>query len=204
MVPTTLFSPTYTRNIEARSCNHYCSGTAINVTRVCVFCRPCFLECKAHTHRLFPLWLYNIFPHLINYEFLLKKVTEHKMCVLICSTTFAWNISHSKQNWTSYDQKFIWSSCKVTRKFVRFEWNLDVLDKFSENTRIRFHEIPFCGRHVVPCGRTHVKTYDMVFLVTAVGLTPGGSSTVHIYTQYTEQHIETECTEQNTHNSKCT
>jgi uncharacterized integral membrane protein len=25
--------------------------------------------------------------------------------------------------------------------------------------------------------------YDMIFLLTAVGLTPGGSSTVHIYTQ---------------------
>jgi len=25
--------------------------------------------------------------------------------------------------------------------------------------------------------------YDMIYLLTAVGLTPGGSSTVHIYTQ---------------------
>jgi len=25
--------------------------------------------------------------------------------------------------------------------------------------------------------------YDMMYLLTAVGLTPGGSSTVHIYTQ---------------------
>jgi len=29
--------------------------------------------------------------------------------------------------------------------------------------------------------------YDMIYL-TATGLTPGGSSTVHINTQYTEQH----------------
>jgi len=40
--------------------------------------------------------------------------------------------------------------------------------------------------------------YDMIYLLAAIGLTPGGSSTVHIYTQtihrttqnkqYTEQH----------------
>jgi len=63
----------------------------------------------------------------------------------------------------------------------------------------------------------------MIYLLTAIGLTPGGSSTVHIYTQtihtttqnkqYTEQHktnntknniIKTEYTEQNIHNNKNT
>jgi predicted transcriptional regulator len=28
----------------------------------------------------------------------LKKVTEHKICALSLSTTFVWNISHSKKN----------------------------------------------------------------------------------------------------------
>ena len=28
-----------------------------------------------------------------------------------------------------------------------------------------------------------VKCYDIIYLLTAIGLTPGGSSTVHIYTQ---------------------
>jgi hypothetical protein len=32
----------------------------------------------------------------------------------------------------------------------------------------------------------------------------GGSSPVHIYTQYTEQHNETEYTERNIHNNKNT
>jgi len=44
-------------------------------------------------------------------------------------------------------------------------------------------------------------------LLTAVGLTPGGSSTVQYtvaHKQYTEQHNETEYTEQNIHNNKST
>jgi len=35
---------------------------------------------------------------------------------------------------------------------------------------------------------TDTHSEYMMYLLTAVGLTPGGSSTVHIYTQYVEQH----------------
>jgi len=46
----------------------------------------------------------------------------------------------------------------------------------------------------------------MVYKLTAIGLTPGGSNAVHIYiqTEYTEQHNETEYTERNIHNNKNT
>ena len=37
----------------------------------------------------------------------------------------------------------------------------------------------------------------MIYLLTSIGLTPGGSSTVHIYTQTI--YSETEYTEQNIH-----
>jgi hypothetical protein len=40
----------------------------------------------------------------------------------------------------------------------------------------------------------------IIYLLTAFGLTPGGSSTVHNYNQYTEQHNETEYTERNNKN----
>ena len=33
------------------------------------------------------------------------KGTENKICVLIFSTTFVWNISHSKKKWAWYDKK---------------------------------------------------------------------------------------------------
>jgi hypothetical protein len=45
----------------------------------------------------------------------------------------------------------------------------------------------------------------MVYFLTAIGLTPSDSSTVHIYTkQYTEQHNETQYLERNIHNNKNT
>jgi hypothetical protein len=57
------------------------------------------------------LWLtllYNIFPNFhINGMIKKKKVTDHKMCVLILSTTFVWNISDSQKKWATYDKKWI-------------------------------------------------------------------------------------------------
>jgi len=34
----------------------------------------------------------------------------------------------------------------------------------------------------------HLIRYDMIYLLTAVMLTPGGSNKIHVYKQYTEQH----------------
>jgi hypothetical protein len=65
-----------------------------------------------------------------------KNITEHTMCVLIFSTTFIWNISHSKKNWVRYDHKSIlvvmWStrySCQISMKLV-------FSNRFLKNTQI--------------------------------------------------------------------
>ena len=58
---------------------------------------------------LWSAWLYSIVPsYHINNTFLGGGyVIGHEMSVLIFSTTFVWNISHSKKNWVRYDQKYI-------------------------------------------------------------------------------------------------
>ena len=50
-----------------------------------------------------------IFFHIISQMALFKKKKKKKntgreMCVLIFSTTYVWNIAHSKKNWARYDQ----------------------------------------------------------------------------------------------------
>jgi len=89
---------------------------------VCV-CRFMYPACNAHAPycHLWPIWLYHIYSHnLINGTVFRKLGIEHKMCVLIFSTTFVWNISHSKKNWVRYDHSVCWSSCEILVTLVRF------------------------------------------------------------------------------------
>ena len=72
---------------------------------VCVCSLRC-ATCNAHASycHLLRAPLYNIFPHyLIKDTVLEKKVSEHKMCVLVFSTNFVWNVSPSKRNWARCD-----------------------------------------------------------------------------------------------------
>jgi hypothetical protein len=63
---------------------------------VCV-CSLSYSACIAH--HLWPVPALPYFSKLVHklHDFR-GKVTEHKMCVMIFSTTFIWNISHSKKN----------------------------------------------------------------------------------------------------------
>jgi hypothetical protein len=86
-----------------------------------------------------------------------KKVIERKMCVLIFSTTFVWNISHSQKNSARYYRKCTQVFMKSTRESCQILMKLELSRHILENY-IKFHEIVSIESRVVPCGRTDRQT----------------------------------------------
>jgi hypothetical protein len=135
---------------------------------VCV-CSRQFPACKAHAPycHLWPFRLYNFFPHyLVHGTKFEKKVIEYKMSVLIFSTNFIWNTSHSK-NWARYDHKcvlaFVYGTCYSCHVLMKLEFSGNISEKYSN---IQFHENPSSGSRVFPCGRTDRHT-DMTKIIVA-------------------------------------
>jgi hypothetical protein len=116
----------YKRDTEVRSRNHCCCGKAVTIT---------YSECVSvalvihHTTRMRRIILSSVACPAVPYfstlphkrQIFRKKVTEHKMCVLIFSTAFVWNISSSKKNSERHYHKcaqvFTWStrySCHIS------------------------------------------------------------------------------------------
>jgi hypothetical protein len=79
-----------------------------HIFRVCV-CSLRYPACNAHAPYccLWPVRLYNIFSHYFIKSTIKKNVIEHKMCVLIFSTDFVRNISHSNKKWARCNKKCI-------------------------------------------------------------------------------------------------
>jgi len=62
------------------------SGSTILSTVACLallYCHP------------WPVWLYYIFPNYLINGTIFRKKCQHRKCVLVSSTVFVWNISHS-------------------------------------------------------------------------------------------------------------
>ena len=77
-----------------------------------------------------------------------KKVTEHKMFVLIFSTISIRNISHSKKNSTRY--------CQKCDSDFHETWIFST--HFRNNSNVTCYQNPSSGRRVVPCGQTDRQT----------------------------------------------
>jgi len=95
------------------------------------------------------------------------KNTEHKICVLISSTTFVWNTSHTKKKWDRYDKKctlgLMQSTLYSCTILMKLEFSRQIFEKSSY---IKFNENPSRGSRVVPHGRTGGHT-DMTMLTVA-------------------------------------
>jgi len=95
--------------------------------------------CAVYFH-LWPVWLFHIFPrYLINGTIFERKVSDKKICVLIFSTTFVCNISHSKKNWARYNKKksilvFMHSNCYSCQIVMQLEFYRQIF--FLKNTRV--------------------------------------------------------------------
>jgi len=95
-------------NIRARSCNRCCSGKAVSITdrvSVDIDIQHAIRMCLTVICGLSGCTIFLHFISLMARFF--KKVTEHKMCVVIFFTNFVVNSHHSKKNLARYDKKCI-------------------------------------------------------------------------------------------------
>jgi len=101
-------------NIAVPSPNPVCSEKGMcYIFRVCVSVLPSVTQ---PAHRIFfcaifychqwPVWLYCIFAHYPTNGITFREPLLHIKCVLIFSTTSAWNISRSKNNSGKFYHKF--------------------------------------------------------------------------------------------------
>jgi hypothetical protein len=86
---------------------------------------------------LCPVRLYHIFLHyLINGTiFGKKKIIQHKMCVLFFSLSFSETFLILRRIQRDTIINVHWSSCKVHVILVRFERNLNFLNRVFKNTQ---------------------------------------------------------------------
>ena len=111
----------------------------------------------------------HFFPTLSNkrHDFRKKKVIEFEMCVLIFSTSFFWNISHSKKKWTRYDEMYI----GLYVKYMLFLSDFNETSSFSMNFwNILKYKISWKSVQWEPsCSMRTDERTDMTKLIVAFG-----------------------------------
>ena len=89
---------------------------------LCV-CSLSYPACKSHapSFHLWPVQLYNIYPHsLKNGTIFENKGLLNINCLVTVSTTFVWNVPHSKNIWTRYKKMYISRHVKFQSFFSYF------------------------------------------------------------------------------------
>jgi len=146
----------------------WCVCVCVLVCVLCVCECVCSLSYPVGKHMrhivICGLPLSTIFSHNISQktQFSGKKVIEHKMCVLIFSTTFVWNISNFKKKWAKYYHNCTQLFRKVPviiPTFIKCEFSRRVFEKEkTKKLQYQINKIPSSGSPVVPCGRADGRT----------------------------------------------
>jgi len=92
---------------------------------------------------VWPVWLYHLFPHyLINSAIFGKNVFEHKMCIVIFSTTCVKNTSHSLEE---FSEVLSWMCISLNVKYPLFLSHFNgtwiFFTEFRKSSNIKFYEI---------------------------------------------------------------
>ena len=113
-----------------------------------------------------------------------KKKNFIKYNISILTTTFIWNIPHSKKNWDRYDLNVYLCSCKVPFILARPWQNLNLFDRFSKNAQIsNLIKIRPVGAELFHADRqtdrqTHRRT-DVTQLIVALRYCVKATNNVH-------------------------
>jgi hypothetical protein len=92
-----------------------------------------------------------------------KKIIQHKMCVLIFSITFIWNISHFKKNSATYYHKCTCLHAKYPLCLPDFNENWIFSTDFRKIHKHKISWKSFSESQVVPCGRTDITKLIVTF-----------------------------------------
>ena len=150
--------------IKERHCTYYVTLRRVRVSVVAVgkyyifWVCVCSLGCPPRMRHIvvWSVWFCHIFFTLFHkrHDFR-EKVTEHKICVLIFSTTFVRKISHSKRNSGLYIMNVLGHDVKFPSFLLDFCWNLNFLVRFSKKfSNIKLHDNPNSESRVAPFRRT--------------------------------------------------
>jgi len=105
---------------------------------------------------LWPAALYNIFSTLSHKrKYFRKKVNESRTFVLIFSTNFIWNMSHSEKNSARYDRKcilvFMWRTRYSGPMLMNLEFYQQICEKYSN---VKCHDNLSSGSRILPSEQT--------------------------------------------------